>query len=96
MDRYPDPRRVRDNTRRFGYSRPLLAFFGGVGGMADIPKMRERARYLREQAKWLRETGSKSSVNDSKLRERFFELAAECETIADKIDRNIDDGIHKP
>ena len=64
--------------------------------MADIAKMRERARYFREQAQWLRESGSKTHLNDPKLRARFFELAAECETIADKIDRNIDAGYHKP
>jgi hypothetical protein len=64
--------------------------------MADIAKMRERVSYFRDQAKWLRETGSKSHVNDAKLRARFFELAAECEGIADKIDHHIDDGVHKP
>ena len=63
--------------------------------MADIAKMRERAGYFREQAKWLREAGGKAHLKDP-LRQRFFELAAECETIADKIDRNIDSGFHKP
>ena len=72
----------------------MLAF-DGWGAMADIAKMRERARYFREQAKWLRETGRKTTLNDAKLRQRFFELAAECDTIAEKIDRNIDGGIHK-
>ena len=64
--------------------------------MADIAKMRERVSYFRDQAQWLRATGSKSHGNDSKLRERFFELAHECEIIAEKIERNIDAGIHKP
>ncbi len=64
--------------------------------MADIAKMRERVRYFRDQAKWLRETGNKSNITDPKLRQRFFELAAECESIADKIEQNIDAGIHKP
>jgi hypothetical protein len=64
--------------------------------MADIAKMRERAGYFRDQAKWLRDAGAKSHGNDLKLRERFFELAAECESIAEKIERNIDAGIHKP
>jgi hypothetical protein len=64
--------------------------------MVDIVKMRERARYFREQAKWLRETGGKSGAGDAKLRERFIELAAECEAIAAKIEHNIDAGIHKP
>jgi hypothetical protein len=64
--------------------------------MADIAKMRERAGYFRDQAKWLRDAGAKSHGNDLKLRERFFELAAECESIAEKIERNIDTGIHKP
>ncbi len=63
--------------------------------MADISKMRERARYFREQATWLREMGSKSTVNDATLRARFAELAQECEAIADKIDSNIDAGIHR-
>ncbi len=64
--------------------------------MADIEKMRERIRYFRDQAKWLRETGAKSHITDPKLRQRFLELAAECESIADKIEQNIDSGIHRP
>ncbi|HEX5278946.1 MAG TPA: hypothetical protein VFW28_02595 [Micropepsaceae bacterium] len=63
--------------------------------MGDIAKMRERAGYFRDQARWLRESGRKFSGPDASLRQRFFELAAECESIADKIDRNIDLGIHK-
>jgi hypothetical protein len=66
------------------------------GRMADIAKMRERVRYFRDQAKWLRKTGGKSNPGDPKLRQRFFELAAECDAIADKIEQNIDSGIHKP
>ncbi len=66
-----------------------------VGTMADIPKMRERAGYFRDQARWLRESGSKFIGNDTGLRQRFFELAGECESIADKIERNIDAGVHK-
>jgi hypothetical protein len=64
--------------------------------MADIAKMRERAGYFRDQARWLRETGGKFSGHDSGLRQRFFELASECESIAEKIERNIDLGIHRP
>ena len=62
--------------------------------MADIAKMRERARYFREQSVWLREAGSKIGGNDAALKQRFFELAQECEAIAEKIDRNIDTGVH--
>jgi hypothetical protein len=64
--------------------------------MADIAKMRERAGFFRDQARWLRETGGKFSSPDSSLRQRFFELASECESIAEKIERNIDSGLHKP
>ena len=57
--------------------------------------MRERAGYFRDQARWLRQTGGKFSGPDSGLRQRFLELAGECESIADKIERNIATGIHK-
>lgn len=58
--------------------------------------MRERARYFRDQGRWLRETGARFTGNDANLRQRFFELAEECESIADKIERNIASGLHKP
>lgn len=58
--------------------------------------MRERAGYFRDQARWLRQTGGKFNGRDSSLRQRFYELARECESIAEKIDRNIELGIHKP
>lgn len=57
--------------------------------------MRERAGYFRDQARWLRETGGKFVNHDAGLRQRFFELASECESIAEKIERNIELGIHK-
>jgi len=63
--------------------------------MADLIKMRERAGYFRDQARWLRKTGGKFSGRDPGLRQRFFELASECESIAEKIERNIASGIHK-
>ena len=61
-----------------------------------VARMRERVQYFRDQAKWLRETGAKTSLNDAKLRERFNELAKECDTIADKIELSINSGMHKP
>lgn len=57
--------------------------------------MRERAGYFRDQARWLRETGGKFNGRDPGLRQRFVELASECESIADKIERSIARGIHK-
>jgi hypothetical protein len=62
--------------------------------MADIPKMRIRARYFREQAKTFRAMADKA--HDAKLHDELFELAASCEAIAGKIDDNIDLGIHRP
>ena len=61
--------------------------------MADIPKMRVRAGYLREQAKAFREMGERA--HDDKLRAELFKLAATCQAIADKIDTNITLGVHQ-
>jgi hypothetical protein len=61
----------------------------------DIARLRDRAQYFREQAKWLRETGAKSSLNDARLRERFNELAQECDIIAEKIERSINSETQK-
>ena len=63
--------------------------------MVDLQKMRERVQYFRDQARWLRESGNKVTGPSASLRQRFFELARECESIAEKIERNIDSGIHK-
>ena len=75
----------------------LTVFVKGELTLADdrVARMRVRAQYFRDQAKWLRETGAKPSLNDAKLRERFNELAQECDNIAEKIERSINSGVFK-